>query len=137
MDTSIMNSKSAVAVLPASDINRAISFYRDQVGLEVEVPEQMPGSAFVRTGEGTFFIYETQFKGGEATALMIVVDDAEAVRDNLREHGVKIEEYDLPDLKTVDGLVEYGGLKGGWFKDSEGNTINFGEMPAEVMRKAA
>ena len=42
---------------------------------------------------------------------------------------VKFEEYDLPGLKTVDGVVDMGGAaKAAWFKDSEGNTISLNQM---------
>ena len=41
----------------------------------------------------------------------------------LRDKGVKFEEYDFPGLKTVNGIATTGDLKTGWFKDSEGNTV--------------
>jgi hypothetical protein len=34
----------------------------------------------------------------------------------LRERGVVSEEYDLPGIKTVNGIAEIQGVKGGWFK---------------------
>jgi hypothetical protein len=36
-------------------------------------------------------------------------------------------EYDLPGVKTVDGVVELGGMKTAWFNDSEGNIFALGE----------
>jgi predicted enzyme related to lactoylglutathione lyase len=33
------------------------------------------------------------------------------------------EEYDLPGLKTVDGIADVGGGSAACFKDTEGNTI--------------
>lgn len=50
----------------------------------------------------------------------------------LRRLGVVFEEYDLLDLKTVNGMAEffgnyasYGGKgeRGAWFRDSEGNLL--------------
>jgi hypothetical protein len=50
--------------------------------------------------------------------------------------GVTFEEYDLPGLKTVNGIAEVEGnypSKGGvgelaaWFKDSEGNLLGIGQ----------
>jgi len=46
---------------------------------------------------------------------------------DLREHGVTFEEYDLPGLRTVNGIAETAGMKTAWFKDSEGNTIAVSE----------
>lgn len=48
------------------------------------------------------------------------------------------EDYDLPDLKTLDGIVELGeGLKGAFFKNTEGNTIGVSTDFMEALRKAA
>ena len=33
------------------------------------------------------------------------------------------EEYDMPGLKTVNGIAEIGGVKGAWFKDPDGNIL--------------
>jgi hypothetical protein len=51
-----------------------------------------------------------------------VPDVRAAVRD-LQSRGVVFEEYDLPGIKTVDGVAEVGGASAAWFKDTEGNTI--------------
>ena len=54
----------------------------------------------------------------------------------LRRRGVVFEGYDLPDLKTVNGMAEffgnyasYGGKgeRGEWFRDSEGNLLALGQ----------
>jgi catechol 2,3-dioxygenase-like lactoylglutathione lyase family enzyme len=59
-----------------------------------------------------------------------VVRDVEATVAELRGKGVTFEEYDLPGLKTVDGIAELGGVRGAWFKDPEGNILSVVEMPA-------
>jgi hypothetical protein len=43
----------------------------------------------------------------------------------MRANGVKFEDYDLPGLKTVDGVAEFGPVKNSWAKDSEGNILGF------------
>ena len=56
----------------------------------------------------------------------------------LRARGVTFEEYDLPGLKTVDGIVDMGeGNEGAFFKDTEGNTIAISTDFTEALRKAA
>jgi hypothetical protein len=64
------------------------------------------------------------------------VDDLEATVKELRRRGVVFEEYDLPDLKTVDGIAAVmgnypsnGGVgeKAAWFRDSEGNVLGIGQ----------
>jgi hypothetical protein len=56
------------------------------------------------------------------------VDDIGAVVKHLKSKGVVFEEYDLPDLKTVDSIAERSDFKGAWFKDSEGNMIGIGQL---------
>jgi hypothetical protein len=49
--------------------------------------------------------------------------DLDADMAELRERGVVFADYDLPGLKTVDGVAEVGTERAAWFRDSEGNTI--------------
>ena len=51
------------------------------------------------------------------------VEDVEGAVKDLQAKGVKFEEYDVPGLKTVNGIASMGGSKLAWFKDSEGNLI--------------
>ena len=46
----------------------------------------------------------------------------------LQARGVVFEEYDLPGLKTVNGVATIGESKGAWFKDSEGNLLALGQF---------
>jgi hypothetical protein len=64
------------------------------------------------------------------------VEDLEATVAELRSRGVVFEEYDLPGLRTVDGIADIegnypskGGVgeKGAWFHDSEGNLLGIGQ----------
>jgi len=49
---------------------------------------------------------------------------------------VTLEEYDLPNFKTRDGMVDLpDGNKGAWFKDTEGNLIGVGTMTPVGARK--
>ncbi len=70
------------------------------------------------------FLYESQFAGTAGhTLLSFDTKDLAADMKELRGKGVKFEDYDLPDLKTVDGVAEFGPVKNAWFKDSEGNIL--------------
>ena len=55
------------------------------------------------------------------------VDDLDAVMADLRQRGVVFEEYDYPEFKTVNGVVNFGDSRGAWFKDSEGNIFSLNE----------
>lgn len=113
------------AIAPAADLQRARTFYREMLGLE-PVSEEMMGVLLYQTGEGsTFIIYETPSAGtAQNTAFGWDVSDVDAEVAALREKGVKFEEYDMPGLKTENGIATAGGVRAAWFKDSEGNILS-------------
>lgn len=125
---SVLMMAPASAVLPAQDAARAKEFYEATLGLEVESPT--PGYVMVHAGEGTqFLLYQTPLRPTEATNLAFRVSDIRAAMTELRGRGVKFEDYDMPGLKTVDGVADFGDMGlGAWFKDSEGNMINVVQM---------
>jgi catechol 2,3-dioxygenase-like lactoylglutathione lyase family enzyme len=130
---------SVMPVLAVDDLDRAVAFYRDKLGFNVMTAEQLGDSAVVEIGSsGYLFLYKTDFKRGENTVASFLVDDVVSSVRELRGRGVTFEEYDLPDLKTVDGLVDLGeGMLGAFFKDTEGNTIGISTDFMEALRKAA
>jgi hypothetical protein len=54
--------------------------------------------------------------------------DIEKEVADLRARGVVFEEYDYPNLKTVNGIATTGPGKAAWFKDSEGNILGLVQM---------
>lgn len=89
------------------------------------------GDLTFECGGSEFGIYETP-SGGQAahTLASFKVSDLDAEMAGLRGKGVVFEEYDLPGLKTVDGVVEDEGMRAAWFKDSEGNILCLNERTA-------
>ena len=51
------------------------------------------------------------------------VDDIGTEIGELEQRGVVFEDYDLPDLKTVDHVCVMGAEKAAWFKDPDGNVL--------------
>jgi hypothetical protein len=51
------------------------------------------------------------------------VSDTEEEVNALRGKGVVFEEYDMPEIKTQNGIATHGPHKAAWFKDSEGNIL--------------
>jgi len=120
----------ATAMLPAKDTDRARRWYADTLGLK---PAQEFGEmgAVYDLGGTRVFLYPTQFAGtAEHTILSFDSADLAADMRELRSRGAVFLDYDLPGLKTVDGLADMGGMKTAWCKDSEGNILGFvqGEM---------
>lgn len=114
-----------IAYVPALDLARARKFYQDKLGL-VPKEEYGGGSGLVyECGQGsTFFMYQTPGAGtSKANQAFWAVDDLDAEMAALRGKGVRFEDYDMPGLKTVNGVNVGGGAKTAWFKDSEGNIL--------------
>ena len=116
------------AGLPASDLARATAFYEETLGLRKT--QESEGSVMFTCGAGTMlFVYPSEFAGtNQATAAGFEVGDIEAAMDELRGKGVTFEDYDLPGLRTVDGVATIGTSKSAWFKDAEGNILALVQM---------
>jgi catechol-2,3-dioxygenase len=124
----------ATAVLPASDLVRARNYWREVLGHEPIVSEDT-GDLY-DFGGTIVLVYETEFAGtAKNTALNLITENLDRDMTALRTHGVTFHEYDMPGLKTVDGVAEFAGIRGAWFSDSEGNIIAIGE-PSPEMRDA-
>ncbi|WP_395292665.1 VOC family protein [Kitasatospora hibisci] len=116
-----------LAIIPAADIARAKSFYTDTLGLKLS--DDSGHDLTFECGGTEFGIYETPSAGQAAhTLASFKVDDLDAVMTALRGRGVTFEEYDMPGLKTVDGVAEAEGMRAAWFKDSEGNILCVNEL---------
>ena len=75
---------------------------------------------------GTLVVYESVAAGqSRGTVAGFRVDDLESVVAALRDRGVAFEEYDLPDLKTENGIASIGDLRASWARDPDGNIIAF------------
>lgn len=111
------------AVIPVADLDRAKHFYADSLGLKVS--DENPQEIGIESGGARFSMYVTPTAGhAEHTLATWEVADLDTEMTELRRHGVTFEEYDMPGLKTVDGVVESDdGMRAAWFKDSEGNIL--------------
>jgi catechol 2,3-dioxygenase-like lactoylglutathione lyase family enzyme len=121
--------------IPAQDLDRAESFYAEKLGLRPV--ERRPGGLLYRCSAGEFALFQSAGEAsGTHTQMAWEVEDLETVVTELRLRGVVFEEYDLPGLRTVDGIAQVEGnypSKGGigeraaWFRDSEGNLLGLGQ----------
>jgi catechol 2,3-dioxygenase-like lactoylglutathione lyase family enzyme len=111
------------AMIPATDMARARAFYADTLGFKVV--EENPEAIEFDSGGVRFGVYPTRAAAGSgATVASWEVQDLEAEMSDLRSRGVRFDEYDLPDFKTVNGIAEIEGFRGAWFKDPEGNVLS-------------
>ena len=122
----MLESAKVYATIPAQDLERARAYYEEKLGLK---GEGGPEGIQYKMGDGTgFLLFMSSGKAnGEHTQMGWDVIDLEGTVKQLRANGVVFEEYDMPGLKTVDGIADIEGSKGAWFKDSEGNLLAIGE----------
>jgi len=101
-----LNDAIAKTTLPVEDLARARAFYAEKLGLR---PTREFASALI-------------------TKMAWFVKDIVVSVAKLKSRGVQFEEYDVPGLKTNQGIADLGYEKAAWFRDSEGNLLALGEL---------
>lgn len=120
-----MQMKLELVPVPVSDVDRAIAFYTEKIGFNLDhdhqVNEQLrfvqltpPGSACsIAIGTGL-----TEMAPGSIKGLQMVVPDAQAVREELMGRGAEVSEVDVQPW----GSFVY-------FSDPDGNTWVLQQIP--------
>ncbi len=111
-----------VVIVPTSDLARAIAFYRDQVGFDLDHEtrnEHMHVAQLTPRGSGCSIVVgdlpsQNQMPPGSLHGVQLVVADAEAARAELVGRGVECSEMQVFDER--DGGTFFG------FTDPDGNT---------------
>jgi catechol 2,3-dioxygenase-like lactoylglutathione lyase family enzyme len=111
------------AYIPVADVARARRFYEDKLGFKPG--RELAGGVEYEFGDRTrCFLYPTPNAGtSRASQAFWQVDDVEREVAELKARGVTFEDYDMPGLRTRNGIATAGGAKTAWFKDTEGNTL--------------
>jgi methylmalonyl-CoA/ethylmalonyl-CoA epimerase len=103
------------------DLERAVDFYRDVLGLKLLARFDPPGLAFFDLGP-TRLLLEA---GAPSTVLYLDVEDAAAATEELRAKGVTIEAE--PHVIHVDAEGQFGPAgeaeEMAFVRDSEGNLL--------------
>ncbi len=116
-----------MVAVPVKDVEQARDFYEGVLGLKFVGGPRADGSLEYECGAGTgLFTYPTDENAGKSPATLAAwhVDDIEGVARDLRDKGVVLEEYDMPGLKTENGIARLQGGRALWFKDPDGNILN-------------
>jgi predicted enzyme related to lactoylglutathione lyase len=121
-----------VVVLPVSDIDRAIAFYRDQVGFTLDhhtQSEQMNVAQLTPPGSGCSIVIgdlpaQNQMAPGSLKALQLVVSDARAAQQEILDRGVEASEVSV--MTEADGGTFFG------FQDPDGNSWAVQEIRARA-----
>jgi len=111
-----------VVIVPVSDIDRSIAFYRDQVGFNLDHDtntEHMRVAQLTPEGSGCSIVLgdlpaHRDMAPGSIRGLQLVVSDVAAAREELLSRGVEASEITVFDDR--DGGTLFG------FNDPDGNT---------------
>jgi extradiol dioxygenase family protein len=109
-------------VLLSLDLGETRTFYHDQLGLEI-LRESDDAITFRSGGTPFAVTLSTVGTADEQTQASWFVDDLDVELAALRAKGVTIEDYDLPGLKTVDGVADLGFARASWIVDPHRNTL--------------
>lgn len=121
-----------VVVLPVSDIERSVVFYRDRVGFNLDHDthnEHMHVVQLTPPGSGCSIVFgdlppQREMAPGSMKALQLVVSDAAAARQELADRGVEVS--DLMVMSETDGGTFFG------FEDPDGNSWAVQEIKARA-----
>jgi catechol 2,3-dioxygenase-like lactoylglutathione lyase family enzyme len=107
-----------------NDMNKAKEFYGETLGLGVT--ETQEGLELNLAGGNTVFIYpKPNHTAASFTVLNFPVNNIEEAVDELVDAGLRLEHYELPELKTDKrGIAKGPGMKIAWFKDPAGNILS-------------
>jgi predicted enzyme related to lactoylglutathione lyase len=113
------------ANVPVSNLEEAISFYEGKLGLTLfERGEEQRYARFTGKGETKLGVYESKTAGqSKHTLASFVVDDVRATVTALQKNGVGFEDYDMPGMKTEEGVATMGDTRAAWLKDPDGNIL--------------
>ena len=109
-------------VLLSRDLGETRSFYHQKLGLEI-LSESDDAISF-RCGPTTLDVTKsTVGTADEQTQAAWLVPDLAAEIAELRGRGVEVQDYDLPRLKTEDGIADLGFALASWIVDPHGNAL--------------
>jgi predicted enzyme related to lactoylglutathione lyase len=111
-----------VVIVPVSDLDKSIAFYRDQVGFDLDHDTEMGEMRFAQLtprGSGCSIVMGTlpaqsEMAPGSLKGVQLVVADATAAREELVGRGVECSEITVIDPR--DGGTFFG------FSDPDGNS---------------
>jgi catechol 2,3-dioxygenase-like lactoylglutathione lyase family enzyme len=116
-----------VAFAPTRDVERAVGFYRDTLGLRL-VSQDPFAAIFDAHGIMLRVTPVPQFTPHPFTVLGWKVPDAAAAARELSGKGVVFERYPGLDQDDLGVWTAPGGAKVMWFKDPDGNLLSLTEF---------
>jgi catechol 2,3-dioxygenase-like lactoylglutathione lyase family enzyme len=107
------------------DVDEAVRFYGETLGLNVEVLDEENGllTLHLAGGRDTWVYRKSDLAPANYTILNFEVDDIDKAVDELADRGVTFERYDGFD-QDDKGISRGQGPEIAWFKDPAGNILS-------------
>jgi catechol 2,3-dioxygenase-like lactoylglutathione lyase family enzyme len=123
----MLTNSDTYTTIPVSDLERAKHFYGTTLGIaSVMVTE---GGVMYRSGGTRFFVYPSAYKASGHTQMSWVVGDIKAEVAALKGKGIELVEFDVPGVKTVDGISQSGpAVWTAYFRDPDGNLLGLTQI---------
>ena len=118
----MLQTRNAFSSFSVNDLQKAKDFYAQTLGLKVKESEM---GLEIHPGDTDVFIYpKPNHTPAGFTVLNFLVDDIDKAVDELKQKGVRFEQYD-GEIKTNEkGIHHNGGPTIAWFKDPAGNILS-------------
>ena len=118
----MLSQATVTTALPAQDLARARAFYSEKLGLEPARTVEGGSALLYEVAGGAFLVFVSSGKpSGTHTQMAFHVADADIEAAEMRSRGVVFEDVD--GLEQEEGIATMGEVRGGWFRDSEGNLL--------------
>ncbi len=118
----MLQTKNAFSSFSVNDLQQAKQFYGQTLGLKVSESEM---GLEIHPGDTEVFIYpKPNHTPASFTVLNFLVNDINKAVDELKQRGVRFEQYE-GEIKTDEkGIHRNGGPSIAWFKDPAGNILS-------------
>ena len=115
-------------VLLATDLESSKEFYAGKLGLEI-LNESEEAITYKCGGDSQLAVTKsTTGTADEQTQAGWRVPDLAAELAELRARGVEIQEYDMPGIKTVEGVADMGFALIAWIIDPHKNALSIMQL---------
>lgn len=123
----MLTNSDTYTTIPVSDLERATQFYGTTLGIAAAMVTE--GGVMYRSGGTRFFVYPSAYKASGHTQMSWVVGDIKAEVAALRGKGIELVEFDVPGVKTVDGISRVGpAVWAAYFRDPDGNLLGLTQI---------
>jgi methylmalonyl-CoA/ethylmalonyl-CoA epimerase len=112
-------------MLPATDLERSVAFYRDVLGARLIARFDPPGLAFFQLGEVRLLLEHAASAKPSAACLYFDVPEIHSACSTLEARGVELDSQPHLIYRDVDGTFGPAGSEEwmAFFRDPDGNTL--------------